>query len=188
MAGFTGPYRLIVSVNLPEEVIEGEVFEGEYVFTNDSEVPFPGVNAGILVTWPEIGQALTVYDPTDLGEIDIGSQQTIPLKHTPPTSGITVFTINPRAFNRAVDGLPIEYYLPDGRLITRGQLIASVRVKSAEEVLQEKTIRTFNKSIESQDKLTETQNRLARVSIYLTVAEVFVAIAALYIAYVAFKI
>ena len=62
------------------------MFEGEYVFTNDSGAPFPGIHTGIEVRWPEIGDALTVYDPTNVGELDVGGQQTFPLKHTPPTS------------------------------------------------------------------------------------------------------
>lgn len=183
--GFTGPYRLIVSMNLPEYVIEGELFNCQYVYTNDSGVHFPGIHTGINITWPEIGEALTVYDPTDVGELDVDGKQTFQSTHTPPTSGMTVFTV--RMQTEAVDGIPVRYYLPDGRQITQGQLIGAVPIQSREEVLQVETIRTLKASIESQDRLTETQNKLARISVFIGAADVFVAIAALILAWIVFR-
>lgn len=152
LCGFAGPYRLSVEVVLPEIVIEGEIFTGEYVFTNISGVPFPGIHTGMNVGWPEIQGALTVYDPTDIGPLQNGEPQRFPLTHTPVTSGMTVFTVALQ-HNHAVDGILVDFILLDDRIIRDGQLVAAVSVKSREVIVIENLIVSLNKSSKIQDFL-----------------------------------
>lgn len=50
------------------------------------------------------------------------------------------------SYYHAVDGFIVEFYLEDGRITTPGQLFASVRAKSREEVLEEKLINAIKKN------------------------------------------
>jgi hypothetical protein len=170
---FTGPYKLEVRLEAPDEVIEWEILRGSISYTNISGVPFPGANTGYNVKWAEIASALNVYDPTNVGVLEIEGHQSFDFVHRTPASGLTIFTL---AVNNdhAVDGMLVEYYLEDGRRITPGQLVFGLRVKSRGEVLQEKLIASLEKSAKTQDRLTGVEIFLGLMAIVIAIIGVLI--------------
>ena len=61
-------YELTVHAEIPQFVIEGELFEIPVVLTNNSTNDFPGIHTGVYFSWPSITQRYSVYESIDASE------------------------------------------------------------------------------------------------------------------------
>lgn len=173
---FSGPYKLQVKAVLPEYVVEGERFEGSFVFKNVSGIFFPGVHASVLVTCAEL-ERYSVTKPTDINHLGPNDEFEILFEETPASSGYLLFQMNFNEYtNHAIDSMLIEYYLEDGRLLTPGFVLGGVRAKSREEVLHERHIEALKKATKSQDFLANVQIALTITTIGLAVIQVLMMI------------
>ncbi len=175
MESSTGPYKLEVRIEAPEEVDEWTILRGTIIYKNISRVPFPGINTGYHVKWAEIADALDVYDPTNIGPLGVAAEQRFDMVHRTPASGLTQFTVETQ-YNTALDGLSVEYYLEDGRLLSRGQLVFALRVRSQMEILTSELINALGKSSNTQDRLAKAEVFLGAVAAIFTLVQIYLSL------------
>jgi hypothetical protein len=137
-------HKLSIRAITPKLATEGEEFAVTYVVKNIGSTIFHGGNLLIQLTWPSIPGTIVTDPITIYSSIFSGSEfSSLEQKHTPLTAGYTFFTVNNAT---AIDGEPVEVFLPDGHrlwptlLPNANQLFHAVRARSHEEISQRNTV------------------------------------------------
>ena len=161
-------HTIQVYMELPEEIDEGDEFEGKIYFRNISEKIFPGINTGVNLRYAMIPGPFSIYTPTDIPLIQPQEEKEFLVSDTAICSGLAYFVLRlDRHGFTALDKNIVNYYLRDGRKITDGQLIGSSRVISREAHLQRELVEALEKSSVSQDRQAVAQERLAIIEVIL---------------------
>ena len=106
----TSPHELVLIIERPKVVTEGETFEISYRIRNRGTNAFPGGTVIVEITWSSINKK--VYQPINIIRLSSG-EETPPTKYnqTPVTSGYTWCYV---AKATASDGNAVIVFKEDG--------------------------------------------------------------------------